>query len=290
MLALVISHADRTVSAVALSAAAADYVRALPLSEEPAERRLTAPLDLLGETDALIAADVFARLAALDRKTLESLRSELPADALRKWIDNPHTPGERLGLYGYLLGLCGDSSDADRLRRRFLEAEPFAGGADGLVAGYLSLAGESGLATLETHVLLSDECSPLLAAALFDALRFFREREKSPFSRERLTQAACCGFSRPDTADLAVGYLVASREWNAMPRVIELLDAKDGDPDRKRAVQVITVRYLLECRRDTDTSATNRAMALKALSTIGEKDPDLLRRAMHLAGEIPAAR
>jgi len=289
-LALVISHRDRTVSAVPLSQAAADYVKALPRSEEPAERRLTRALVHLADADALIAADVFARIAALDRTTLESLRAELPADALRKLIDDPHTSGERLGLYGYLLGLCGDQSDADRLRQRFLNAEPFAGGADGLAAGYLLIASEPGLATLETQVLLADDVSPLLAAALFDALRFIRETKDGSISRERLTQAVCCGFRRPDTADLAVGYLVAAREWSAMPRVIELLDARDDNPDRKRAVQVVAIRYLLECRRDTDTTAANRAIASKALAHIGGQDPDLLRRATHLAGEVPAVR
>ena len=288
-LALVISHADRAVSSVGISQAAAEYLRALPRASDPAERRLGHAIGHLGSSDAVIAADVFAELAAFDRKTLESFRSKLPADSLRKLVD-VEMSGERLGLYGYLLGLCGDERDIDRLQQRFLNAEPFGGGADGLAAGYLLVAGEPGLAALESDVLLSDQVSPLFASAFFDALRFFHECEKCPFSRERLARSACCGFSRPETTDLAVGYLVASREWSVMPRVIELLDAKDDDATRKRAIQVITVRYLLECRRDTDTTAANRAIATSALSRIGEKDPDLLRRATYLAGDVPSVQ
>ncbi len=287
-LALVVSHANRIVTATALTPRAASYLRDLSLPD--GKKHLKFALEHLADADPFVAADAFAELAAFDRKTLESFSQDLSADVFRKLIDDPRTIGERLGLYGYLLGLCGDESDAERLRRRFLSTEAFTGGADGLAAGYLLIAGEPGLATLETDVFSSNEQSPLRAAALLEAFRFFRERDKSPFSRERLTQAACCGFNRPETADLAVGYLVEAREWSAMPRVIELLDARDDDADRKRAVQVIGVRFLLECRRDTDTTAANRAIASKALSHIGVQDPDLLRRAMHLAGEVPAIR
>jgi hypothetical protein len=289
-LALIVSHADRRVSAVPLSQAALGYVKGLPRLHDPPEGRLSYVLDHLPSSDALVAADVFAELSALDGKSFEACRANLPADAFRKRINDPNTSGERLGLYGYLLGLCGEARDAGPLRERFLKAEPFAGGADGLAAGYLLLTGEQGLATLETDVFSSNEHSPLLAAALFETLRFFREGDAGPFSRDRLTQAACSGFRRPETADLAVGYLVAAREWSAMPRVIELLDMKDDNLDRKRAVQVVAVRFLLECRRDSDTTAAKRALAIKALSHVGTHDPDLLRRAMHLAGEMPAVR
>lgn len=288
--ALVISQADRRVATIALSQTAAAYLATLPRPDDPVEKRFTFALTHLTDADPLIAADAFAELASFDRKTLASFRQKLSPEVFRKLINDPNTSGERLGLYGYLLGLCGDASDAEGLRQRFLNAEPFAGGADGLAAGYLLLAGEPGLASLETHVFSSDEPSPLLAAAFFEALHFFRSCDDGPFPRDRLTQAACCGFRRPETADLAVGHLVAAREWNAMPRVIELLNVADDNLDRKRAVQVIAVRFLIECRRDSDTTALNRALASKALSHVGHQDPDLLRRAMHLAGEVPAVR
>ncbi|MDQ3332695.1 MAG: hypothetical protein M3552_18955 [Planctomycetota bacterium] len=283
-LALLISNADRSISATAISDEAAAYLASLPRNDDAVERRFRHAIDHLDRADPVIAADVFAELAMIDRAALEAQRARLPADVLRKLVDESATSGEQLGLYGYLLGLCGEPADAGRLRQRFLNADGFAGGADGLAAGYWLLAGEQGLATLETHVLLSEHKSPLHAAAMFEALRFFRDCEGSPFSRERLRNAACCGFTRPDTADLAIGYLVAGREWDALPRVIELLDVEDTDPTRQRAVQVMAVRYLLECRRDADTTPDNRVLAGNALSQISVTDPDLMRRATHLAG------
>jgi hypothetical protein len=282
--ALLISNADRTVVMRALTDEAAAYLLSLPRADKAVGQRFDHAIKHLRSTDAMISADVFAELASFERTAFEKLRDHLPADVLRSLIDDPATTGERLGLYGYMLGLCGHVDDANRLLERFLSADGIASGADGLAAGYLLLAGEPGLATLEMHVLLSDTKSPLLAASLFEALRFFRDSENGPFRRDRLSQCACCGLTRPDTADLAIGYLVAAREWSTLPRVVDALDATDPDPTRKRAVQVMVVRFLLECRRDVDTTAANRVLAGSALSRIASADPDLMRRAEHLAG------
>lgn len=283
-LVLLVAYADRTVAVTPIAEATVRYLASLPAVDAAAETRFRYACQHVASSDPTIAGDAFAEMAAIDLAAIKAWRNLLPVDAIRQSIDDPRSSGERLGLYGFLLGLCGTPEDADSLRKRFLEAEGLPSGADGLAAGYLLLAGEAGLAALESDVFETSTLSPLLAASLFDALQFFREQDAGPFTRERLRQAACRGFARPDTADLAVGYLVAGREWEALPRVVDLLDAGDVDPTRKRALQVTAVRYLLECRRDVDTLPAHRVLATDALTRINSIDPDLIRRATHLAG------
>lgn len=289
-LALLVSNADATVEVLPLSDEGAAYVESLPGPGAAAEDRLSFALARLGSGDALVAEDAFAELARFAAADFERHRGRLPREDLRALIDDRDTPDDRLGLYGYLLGLCGDEPDALRLRRRLLAADGLAAGADGLAAGYLMLAGEKGLADLEANVLTRTDSSPSLAAAVFEAFAFFRSGCPGTFRPERLRRAACAALVRPDAADLAVGYLAAGREWAAMPEVAALLEADDPDADRRRAGQVTAVRFLQECRRDEDAPLALRSAADRVLSHVAANDPDLARRATILSDGPPARR
>ncbi len=288
--ALLISKADATVEAVALCADSAGYLRTLPAPDAAVTERLTHSLAHLGSADEVVAEDAFAEATRFEDADFERHRSLLPRDRLRVLVDDPDGPADRIGLYGYLLGLCGDETDARRLRRRLLAADGFATGADGLAAGYLLLTGEDGLANLEATVLTRSDTSPLLAAAVFEAFSFFRTEQPGRFRPDRLRRAACSGLTRPDTADLAVGYLAAGREWAALPDVIALIEAEDENADRRRAAQVTAVRFLQECRRDADAPAAVRTAASQALSHIATNDGDLVRRATILSGGADGRR
>lgn len=284
-LALLISNADATVEVVPVSDEAARYVASLAAPDAGADERLSFALRHLGSADSLVAEDAFASLARFTAADFEQRRTRLPREELRALVDDAATPGDRLGLYGYFLGLCGDANeDAGRLRRRLLAADGFATGADGLAAGYLMLAREQGLADLETTVLTRTESSPLLAAAVLEAFAFFRSEGAGTFPPEKLRQTACAALARPDTADLAVGYLAAGKEWVALPEVVALLNADDLDADRRRAAQVAAVRFLQECRRDADAPFSLRSAADRALSQVAASDLDLSRRATVLSG------
>lgn len=289
-LALLISNLDATVEAIPLSDEAAAYLANLPSPGSSAEDRLRFALEHLDHADPLVAADAFAELARFTAAEFKTHKSLLTAETLRNVVDDRDASGDRVGLAGYLLGLCGTPDDARRLRRRFLSSEGFADGAAGLAAGYLSLAREQGLADLEATLLARDDVSPLLAAALFEALAFFRVERTGPFRPDRLRLTACVALARPETADLAVGHLAAGREWAALPEVIALLVAEDPNAERRRAAQVAAVRFLEECRRDADAPRSVRSAADATLSKVVANDPDLARRATVLSGGPPARR
>jgi hypothetical protein len=283
-LSLLISNVDRTVEALPLSVEAADYVTSLPKPDAPVPDRLRFALEHIGSADALVAADAFAELARFDAADFDRNRELLSRDLLSRFVDDPGVTGERLALFGYLLGVCGEPEDAGRLRGRLFAADGLATGANGLAAGYLLLAREQGLAVVESNVLASSDASPLLVAAVFEAFAFFRSERPGLFGRDRLRKAASRALARPAVADLAVGHLAAGREWAALPDVAALLDAEDDRPDRRRAAQVAAVRFLEECRRDTDAAAAVRAAASQSLAHVAATDPDLMRRATVLSG------
>ena len=284
---LLISNADRTVTIVPLSDAATTYLAKLPAVDAPIEERLQFVAGHLGASDRVIAEDAYAELSRLSREELEERRDRLPVDRLRGLLDDPETPADRLGLYGFLLGLCGTPDDAARLRRRLLNCDEFHTGADGLAAGYLLLAGEPGLVELEARVLQAERSSPMQVAALLETLAFFRSEMAAHFDQDRLRKCACCALARIEFADLAVGHLAAARDWKAMPQVVALLQSDDPNPTRRRAVQVAAVRFLLECQRDVDAASGTRAMANQLLDRVADSDPDLLRRATRISGGPP---
>lgn len=287
---LVVSRIDRTVMSRVLSEEADVYLKALPLTTASNEERFRYGVRYLGSDDDLIAEDAYSLFSQLSQAEILKFRDSLPADKLRELINADDTPCHRLGLYGYLLALCDDPRDASWLRRRLLREEELASGADGLAAGYLLLAGEEGLADLESTLLIAEQGSPMLVAGFFEALTFLETAHPMLFSRNRLQQAGVCALGRMDTADLAIGYLARSRYWESMPAVTALLNSEDTNLDRRRAVQVASVRFLLECQRDTDTTLATRAKAKDLLGRVAELDSDLLRRASQLAGELPAQR
>ncbi len=285
--ALLLSYSDRTVENCALSNEAAAYLRSLPMLDADAATRLKFAGTHLKADDPLMAADAFAILAGLSMKEFRQHHELLPRDVLAELIAEDSTPPERVGLYGFLLGLCGTADDAPRLRRRLFNGEGFAGGADGVAAGYLLLTGEEGLADLESHVLMTAHTSPLLAASVLEALAFLRTCPQGSFTDGRLQQAACCGLVRPDVADLAIGHLAASKSWASLPEVAELITVCDPNTDQGRASQVAATRFLLECRRDGEAAPELRSVASRLLDEIAVTDSDLLRRATRLSGMPP---
>ena len=287
--ALIIAPVDGGVILTALSPEAATYIRGLPKPSDSPQARIAYAAPRLDAPDPLVAVDAFAELAAADLADLRAHRALLPVERLREAVESPGTPADRLGLCGLLLGLCGDSEDAGRLRQRFGEGTDLCVGEAGLAAGYLLLVGDDAVADIEANVLLGDG-PPLKVSALLDAFALLRSDPGSPIVAERLRHAACAAMIRPEVADLAVGHLASLSEWRAAPEVTALLRQSDPTHDAGRAAQVAAVRFLDACRSAPDAAEADRAAAAAALDRLAVSDPDLLRRAARLAAESGPTR
>ena len=69
----------------------------------------------------LIADDAYAEFANAPYNEIVPLAKQFPRESLRKWIVSPDVVPTRLGLYGMMLGLCGNDEDAALMQAKITE-------------------------------------------------------------------------------------------------------------------------------------------------------------------------
>ncbi|MFN8710414.1 MAG: hypothetical protein ACK50J_27390, partial [Planctomyces sp.] len=129
-----------------------EYILGAPAASVPKSLRLPYYINWLESPDEQIAADAWAEFAGAPYEDVISVTRLYPREKLRQWVANPETNPERLGLFGMMLGLCGESDDAALMQKLIGEprsSKDFRYGIEGVMGGYLLLTGESGLRYLE---------------------------------------------------------------------------------------------------------------------------------------------
>src|SRR5262249_48018490 len=119
---------------IVVSAAAGEYVRGAA-AVDPKDRAasLRYHFNFLEHADAEIAADAFLEFAKATDREIGEAAPKLNADKLRTWIKDVRTPTQRLGMYAFLLGSCGNESDVELFRSLLRDpAGPSASSLDGL--------------------------------------------------------------------------------------------------------------------------------------------------------------
>src|SRR6185312_16000248 len=105
-----------------------------------------------------IAADAFSEFARASDAEILKAAGQLDAAKVRKLIADPDTPADRLGVFAFLLGVCGKPADAEFLAG-FVKQTPLpertSAAFGGLLAGYVLLAPKDGWAF--TAAVLADE-------------------------------------------------------------------------------------------------------------------------------------
>src|SRR5207302_1359249 len=99
----------------------------------------------LDDADASTAADAFLELTRASDREIGEMGKLLKPEPLRRWLNDPNTPEERLGLYAFLLGACGTREDASWFQN--VLARPTAkqvSAYDGLLGGYIQMRPREG--------------------------------------------------------------------------------------------------------------------------------------------------
>jgi hypothetical protein len=271
------------------SAALISFLKSVrePLSHSDALARVL--IDHLEHADPLVAESAYSAFEfwyvppAPVIRPLRSLAPLFPRNKLRTWVTNPETWPSRLGLYGVMLGLCVTEEDIPLLEQRVVEVQEdeFRLGIDGVMAGYLLLAGERGLETLERTKIddKSAQFSETYAALL--ALRYMRQYGEGRIPLERLKRSLRRLLHRTELADIVVADLARWKDWEVMEDVVKLYGAKDYDfPSMRRAI----VRYMFAAIKDvpkdakpTDPLPPHAAVAKHYLEALRGNDPKLVR-------------
>jgi hypothetical protein len=254
-----------------------------PSPESPVAKRLEYFAKYLEYPDSTIATDAFSEFANAQYKDVVAVAKDLPHEKLRKWIADPETAQTRLGLYGMMLGLCGDEDDAKLLEKKMLDANgDFRLGIDGVMYGYLLITGDKGLAVIDREKIEKKKKVPFSETfAAMTALRNMWTYGNGRIEPERLRQSMRLLLDRPELADLVIPDLARWKDWTVQDRLMEMYDSEEFNiPAVKRAI----VRYLLVCSRDVSTGPDGTvnpyaADAKQLLEGLRKKDPKTVSEA-----------
>jgi hypothetical protein len=276
-----------------------NYISQAPSPEAAPEKRLAYFMKFLEFPDQLISNDAYAEFANAPYKHIAPLAKTMPRERLRKWIASPDTPPTRLGLYGLMLGLCGEEADAIAMKAKIVEpTKDFRLGIDGVMAGYLLLTGEKGVDLIDRmkleHTFVVDESGkPVLddkgkkqampfseTYAAMQALRFLWTYGDERIPKPRLRKSMRLLLDRSELADLVIADLARWKDWSVQTRLMELYGAKAYDiPSIKRAI----VRYMLVSTKDKPKDAmkdpAHVTTGKKYLAALRLKDPKTVKDA-----------
>jgi hypothetical protein len=236
------------------------------LALDPKDRLKALPyfFDYLDHGDPAIAADAFLEFAKSTNNEVGQIAARLSADKLRRLVQDPQTPPERLGLYAFLLGACGGDADAALLHGLVLNpTERTRGALGGFLCGYIELRPNDGWVL--AMKLLRDEQRPFTERlAVVGTLRFFHGWKPDRCRRDVLRGLEVL-LGQGDIADLAVEDLRKWQYWDLTPQVLALYGKKSHDaPMMRRAI----VRYALSCPR---------AEAARLVTAVRQQDPEMVK-------------
>jgi hypothetical protein len=220
-----------------------NYVAQAPTPEVPVSKRLSYFVRFLEFPDQLVSNDAYAEFANAPYKDIEAVASKLPHEKIREWVVRPETPQPRLGLYGMMLGLCGDNHDAKLLADKISQkTEDFRIGIDGMISGYLLLTGTSGLDHIDDWKFKDRKVPFSETYAAMMGLRFMWQYASGRIPSERLQQSMRILLDRPELADLVIADLARWNDWSVQDRLMQIYGKGDYNiPSIKRAI----IRYML---------------------------------------------
>lgn len=260
------------------------YIKNAPPRSQPASQRLLYFTEFLEHRDPLLSIDAWSEFANSSYDDVKAIRDAMPREKLRQWISDPQMSPERLGLYGMMLGLCGDASDAEFLKTQIGVVPPsakeetltFRYGTDGLMGGYLLLTGEDGLTFLEQTRLNANAPADSASAAM-QAIQFVWSYESDLVPTARLRSAMRRMLFSADQRTITIANLARWKDWECWPELEQIFH---GDGAADHATRKAVVFFAEECQKATndDGSATTEAVAAASFLARAQVEfPELFR-------------
>jgi len=221
----------------------------------------------LQHPDPMLNRDAYDEFAITPYPVVQQLKPFMNHDELVSWVKDPEMPADRKRLYLTMLGVCGNEKDLPMLGELLQStAASTRGGLDALIACYLVLAGEKGLAKIDEMFLANNKAPYADTYAAIMAIRF-HGTETDVIPRSALVQSLHHVLERKDLADLVIPDLARWGDWSQIDRLVELFTAAEKD---NNWIRVPVVNYLRACPKP------EAAAAIEKLKTI---DPESVKRA-----------
>lgn len=214
--------------------------------------------------DVNVADEAFLVFAKADDKLVAQAAKKLSPINLRKLVKNPDLEPERMSMFAYLLGACGNADDAELLLSLLKNPSPRLFKAyEGMLAGYIAMRPDAGWA-LARENLKNDKQSFLVRYATLRTLRFCynaRPEEAGP----RVMEALSLALGQPEIADIAIEDLRKWKRWEHTKQIFACWNVKSyQSPLFRQSV----VRYALACPQPA---------AREFLDLARRQDPELVR-------------
>lgn len=263
-----------------------NYISQAPNPELPIAKRLEYYVKFLEFSDQLVANDAYGEFANAPYEDIVKIGTKLPRDKIRGWVTNPETPATRMGLYGLLIGLCGNADDAKAIEAKILQkSDEFRLGIDGLISGYLLLTGAKGLDVIDKAKLSNKDVPFSETYAAMQAIRFHMQYGEGKIERERLLASMRILLERPELADLVIADLSRWKDWSLQDRLMKMYgNGEYNIPSIKRAI----VRFMLVSSKDLPKEAVagenaklpkHVEVGLANIKLLREKDPKTVSEA-----------
>lgn len=221
-----------------------DYLKAaLALDDRDRVSSLLFYFRHLDSQDPDVAGDAFLEFAKATDQEIGAVGPKLDPAKLRKLLMDPKTPAERLGVFAFLLGACGNKNDAATLVALIEKSDERTGLAlSGLLGGLIEMRPEDGWK--RTVAILED---PKRAyqdkLAALGTVRFFHAYRPAE-NRKPIMAAMSAVVARGDMADMAVEDLRRWQWWDLTKEVL----AEYGQPTHAAPlVKNAILRYALTC-------------------------------------------
>ncbi len=249
--------------AVAVDETSYAYFRRAPSLSIAAHERLRYFGRFLEHADPLIAEDAYLEFGHAPFDEVARAADILSTAKLRAWLVDPRVPQARKGFYGLAIALAAPPDQraaiADFLRTLVVAPDDdFRAGFDGVLGGYLLLAGTGGLELIESRFLANPKAADGDVRHAMTALRFtFQYGHDIPAAR--LSQALAALLPRDEFAGAAITDLARWKAWDHLAPVVAVYGRSTAGEEARRAV----VGFLLAC---PDTQARTALAALRPRS------------------------
>ena len=220
-----------------------DYIEAVQKLGADRIRSLQFYFKHLESPVAEIAADAYLEFAKATDAEVGAVARTVDSQRVRRLVKSDATPGERLGMYAFLLGGCGEEQDAELLLTLIRRDSPQTRAAlSGLLTGYIALRPAAGWKLTASFV--SDPKREFLdRLAAISAVRFFRGWKPGLYRGEEI-QALSAAVDQGEVADMAIEDLRRWQWWGLTDRILVKYGMKSHDSP---LVQRAILRYALAC-------------------------------------------
>ena len=216
------------------------------------------------DADSTVADESFLMFAKADDKTVARVANHISPVSLRKLTKSPSIEPERLSMFAYLLGACGNADDAELLRSLLLaKSSRHYKAYEGILAGYITLRPKEGWAFTEQHI-ADPKTEFLVRYAAMRTLRFFYNARPEETGTQ-VMRGWSLALKQPDVADVAINDLRKFKRWEFTREVLKLYDLPGS---QSPIVRGSIERYAIACPL---------AEARPLVEQLRKKNPDLVK-------------